>query len=130
MSDDRTADRVARGRAVYACTPDLAGADAAALMTARAGAEFVEETFNAAGGPGWQSSALTDRDRGIAVIAALVSQHVTDQRLAVHLGLARRNGVDEQGLSALMVLLTAYVGQPATSLAMETVRRTAEAGPG
>jgi len=40
-----------------------------------------------------------------------------------YLSLARRNGVDQQGLIALMVLLTAYVGQPYTSLAMQTVHR-------
>ncbi len=68
---------------------------------------------------------MTDRDRSIAVIATLVSQNVTDARLVNYLSLARRNGVHEDGLTELMVLLTAYVGQPYTSLAMETVRRSA-----
>jgi 4-carboxymuconolactone decarboxylase len=67
---------------------------------------------------------LTDRDRSIAIIAALVCQNVTDERLQTYLSLARRNGVDQQALTALMILLTAYVGQPYTSRAMETVNRS------
>jgi len=119
-------DRAAAGRTVYARNFGVDEAEAEALLTGRVGADFTHEVFEAAGGLGWQSTALTDRDRSIAVIAALVSQNVTDERLTNYLTLARRNGVDEQGLTALMVLLTAYVGQPYTSLAMETVRRTAD----
>jgi 4-carboxymuconolactone decarboxylase len=54
-----------------------------------------------------------------------VSQNVTDERLTTYLAVARRNGVDERGLTAVMVLLTAYIGQPFTSLATQTVKRTA-----
>jgi hypothetical protein len=61
---------------------------------------------------------------GIAVITALVAQNVTDVRLSTYLTLARRTGLDEQALTELMVLLTAYLGQPYTSLAMEAVRRS------
>jgi 4-carboxymuconolactone decarboxylase len=49
-----------------------------------------EEVFESAGGLGWLSTNLTDRDRSVAVIAALVTQDVTDQRLATYLSLARR----------------------------------------
>jgi len=125
MTENGTTDRIVRGRAVCARNFGVTEAKAEALMTERAGREFTQEAFNAAGGTGWQSTALTDRDRSIAVIAALVSQNVTDERLTTYLAVARRNGVDEQGLTALMVLLTAYIGQPFTSLAMETVKRTA-----
>ena len=123
------ADRIAAGRAVYARNLGMDGAAAEAAMTDRAGAAYVQEVHLAAGGPGWQSSALTDRDRAVAVIAALVGQGVTDQRLEVYLSLARRTGLDEDGLSALMVLLAAYLGQPHTSMAMAAVRRTAEPVP-
>lgn len=119
-------DRAAAGREVYARNLGVDPADAEQIMTDRAGAVFVREAFEAAGGPGWHSTALTDRDRGIAVIAALVAQNVTDQRLSTYLSMARRNGVDTDGLTALMVLLTAYVGQPYTSLAMEAVQRSAD----
>ena len=97
------------------------------MLQSRVGADFTEEVFHAAGGLGWHSEALTDRDRSIAVIAALVTQNVTDDRLSVYLALARKNGVDQEGLTALMVLLTAYVGQPFASAAMATVHRSPSA---
>ena len=121
-------ERAAAGRDVYARNLGLEPAEAERLMTERAGAVFTREAFEAAGGPGWQSPALTDRDRGIAVIAALVAQNVTDQRLSTYLSVARRNGVDSDGLTALMVLLTAYVGQPYTSMAMQAVLTSAPEG--
>jgi len=85
---------MANGRAVYA--RDLASPrpEAEALMTERAGPQYTTEAFNAAGGPGGKSKALTDRDRSIAVITALVSQNVTDEHLATYLGVctAERSG--------------------------------------
>lgn len=125
VTEDGSTDRVTAGRAVYARNFDVSEAVAEALMVERVGSEFTHEAFHAAGGPGWHSAALTDRDRSIAVIAALVSQNVTDERLTTYLAVARRNGIEEEGLAALMVLLAAYIGQPFTSLAMESVRRTA-----
>lgn len=127
VSTDPLADRVARGRAVYARTFGLSEADAQAGMTGRAGALFTTEAYLAAGGPAWHDPGLTDRDRSVAVIAALVAQHVTDDRLEHYLGLARRHGVGDDGLEALMVLLAAYVGQPAASLGAAAVRRTGPA---
>jgi len=121
-------DRTATGRPIYARNLGVDDAEAERILTGRVGADFTREVFEAAGGLGWQSTALTDRDRSIAIIAALVCQNVTDERLQNYLSLARRNGVDQQGLTALMVLLTAYVGQPYTSLAMETVQRSADPG--
>lgn len=125
MSGD---DRIAAGRAVYARNIGVGEAEAEELMVRRAGRAYTEEAFNAAGGIGWATGELTDRDRAIAVIAALVGQHVTDDRLVTYLTLARSNGVTEDGLTALMILLTAYIGQPAASAAMATVRGTAPAG--
>lgn len=125
MSDSDAADRVSAGRATYARNIGVTEAQAESMMTERAGEVFTREAFHAAGGPGWQSPALTDRDRSIAVVSALVSQGVVDERLATYFAVARRNGVDEEGLTTLMVLLAAYVGQPSTSAAMATVRRTA-----
>ena len=117
-------DRAATGRATYARNFGVTEAEAEELMTGRVGPEFAAEAFEAAGGPGWQGAPLTDPDRSIAVDAALVSQNVTDERLTTYLTVARRNGVDDQALTELMILLTAYVGQPYTSLAMEAVRRS------
>lgn len=121
---DEQADRVARGRATYARNFGVGEEEAEERMADVAGLTFTREAFLAAGGPGWQSLALTDRDRSLAVIAALVGQHVTDERLDVYLAVARRHGVGEEGLEALMVLLASYVGQPATSGGAAAVRRT------
>ena len=123
-------ERIAAGRAVYARNFGVTEAETARILTSRVGTDFTQEAFSAAGGLGWQSESLTDRDRSIAVVAALVAQNVTDERLITYLTLARRNGVDERGLATLMVLLTAYIGQPYTSVAMEVVRRSAAAGSG
>lgn len=125
MSGERSdRDRIAAGRAVYARNIGVSEAEAEDLMSRRAGAVYTAEAFNAAGGIGWRTDQLTDRDRAIAVIAALVGQHVTDDRLVTYLTLARNSGITDEGLTALMVLLTAYLGQPAASAAMATVLRT------
>lgn len=124
MTEMAKTDRVTAGRAVYARNLGVEDAEAERILTDRAGTDYVREVFEAAGGPGWQSPALTDRDRSIAVIAALVSQGVTDERLSPYLALARRSGVDGQGLTALMILLTAYIGQPRTSMAMAAIHRS------
>lgn len=118
-------DRISAGRAVYARNLGVTEDEAESMLTARAGAQYAREAFLAAGGSGWSGTELTDRDRSVAVIAALVSQHVTDTRLATYLNAARTAGVTEQGLAELMVLLTAYLGQPAASLAMAAVLTTA-----
>ncbi|MFG6401205.1 carboxymuconolactone decarboxylase family protein [Microbacterium sp. P04] len=120
--------RAERGRTVYARNFDVDEETAERLMTERAGADYTAEAYEAAGGPGWHGDALTDRDRSIAVISALVASDVSDSRLDVYLGLARRNGLDDDGLTQLMVLLTAYIGQPYPSAAMQAVRRSAASG--
>jgi len=124
-SPDDLNDRVTAGRAVYAANFGVSPEHAETMMVGRAGAQYTREAFFAAGGPGWQGTGLTNRDRAIAVIAALVGQHVTDQRLFTYLNAARAAGVTEQGLADLMVLLTAYLGQPAPSVAMAAVLSTA-----
>lgn len=63
-------DRAAAGREVYARNLGVDAVDAEQIMTDRAGAVFVREAFEAAGGPGWQSTALTNRDRSIAALVA------------------------------------------------------------
>ncbi|MFG6501930.1 carboxymuconolactone decarboxylase family protein [Microbacterium sp. P05] len=125
MSGAVRTPRAERGRAVYARNFDVDEETAERLMTERAGADYTAEAYEAAGGPGWHGDELTDRDRSIAVISALVASDVSDSRLDVYLGLARRNGLDDDGLTQLMVLLTAYVGQPYPSAAMQAVRRSA-----
>jgi 4-carboxymuconolactone decarboxylase len=67
-------DRTAAGRGVYARNLGVNHAEAERTLTERVDADFTREVFEAAGGLGWQSTALTDRDRSIAIIAALVCQ--------------------------------------------------------
>ena len=123
-----SASRFELGRTVYARNFGVDEATAERLMTERAGADYTREAYEAAGGPGWQGAALSDRDRSIAVISALVASDVIDERLDVYLRLARANGVDEDGLTQLMILLTAYIGQPYPSAAMRAVRRSGSQG--
>ena len=124
-ASETVADLISAGRAVYARNFGVADDEAESILTARAGAPYAREAFLAAGGPGWSGTGLTDRDRSLAVIAALVSQHVSDRRLTTFLNAARAAGVTEQGLAELMILLTAYLGQPAASDAMAAVLTTA-----
>ena len=118
-------DRVARGRRVFARNLGLDESGAEAVMSGLAGHSFVTEAYLAAGGPGWHVPDLTDRDRALVVIAALVGQHVTDDRLEPYLALARDQGVSEPGLDAVMILMSSYVGQPAASRGAAAVRRSA-----
>ena len=121
-------ERARLGRRVYAQNFGVDEDRAEQLMTDRAGVAYTAEAYEAAGGPGWQGNALTNRDRGIAVISALVASGVLDERLDVYIGLARRNGLDDTALTELMILLTAYIGQPNPSAAMRAVHRTSTDG--
>jgi 4-carboxymuconolactone decarboxylase len=56
-----------------------------------------------------------------------VAQGVTGDRLVAHLDLARRNGLDDDALTALMVLLASYLGYAHASLAMEIIHARAAA---
>ena len=119
-------ERARRGRAVYARNFGVDEETAERLMVERAGVDYVAEAYEAAGGIGWHGQELTDRDRSIAVISALVSSRVVDERLDVYLSVARRTGLGDAGLTELMVLLTAYIGQPYPSAAMRAVHRTGD----
>lgn len=130
MTGDSAAEteRARRGRAVYARNFGVDEATAEQVMVERAGIAYVAEAYEAAGGIGWHGQELSDRDRSITVISALVSSKVVDERLDVYLGVARRNGLGDAALTELMVLLTAYIGQPYPSSAMRAVHRTQELG--
>jgi 4-carboxymuconolactone decarboxylase len=110
-----------RGVAAYAKIFGVPEADVAAALAERVGPVFAEEAMQAAGGPAWSDPALTDRERGIAIITALTAQGVAGDRLATHVRLAQQNGLDRDALTALMTLLAGYLGYAHASLAMETV---------
>ena len=113
--------RRARGVAVYAHIFEVPDDQVPAAMASRVGPVFAEEAFQFAGGAAWADPALTGRDRSLAFITALVAQGVSGDRLDAHLDLARRNGLDDDALTALMVLLAGYLGYAHASLAMETI---------
>jgi len=113
--------RRARGVAAYARIFEVPDDQVPAAMASRVGPVFAEEAFQFAGGAAWADPALTGRDRSLAIITALVAQGVSGDRLDAHLDLARRNGLDDDALTALMVLLAGYLGYAHASLAMETI---------
>ena len=128
---DRTADlaqRRERGIEAYARIFDLPEKDVPIAMAGRVGPVYATEVFLAAGGPAWFHPALTARERSLVIIAALAAQGVTGDRLDSHVRLAQRDGLDYEALTAMMTLMTNYIGQAHGSQAMEAVERVA--GPG
>jgi len=117
-----------RGIQAYARIFDVPEKDVPAVMAGRAGPVFAEEAFMAAGGPAWSHPAFTDRERSIVVITALAALGVAGDRLDGHIRLAQRNGLGYEALTAMMTLLTNYIGKARGSQAMEAVQRIA--GPG
>jgi 4-carboxymuconolactone decarboxylase len=128
---ERTADpahRRERGIEAYARIFGVPQKDVPAAMAGRVGLVYAEEVFLAAGGPAWFHPALTDRERSMVIITALAALGVAGERLDSHVRLAQRNGLDYEALTAMMTLVTNYLGQGYGSQAMEAVQRVA--GPG
>jgi 4-carboxymuconolactone decarboxylase len=128
---ERAADpahRRERGIEAYARIFGVPKKDVPAAMAGRVGPVYAEEVFLAAGGPAWSQPALTDRERSMVIIAALAALGVASERLDSHVRLARRNGLGYEALTAMMMLVTNYIGQAHGSQAMEAVQRVA--GPG
>lgn len=116
-----TTSRRESGVSAYAQIFGIPEQDVPEALAARVGPVFAEEALQAAGGAAWSSPALTGRERSIAVITALTAQGLTGDRLATHLRLGLQNGLDHDALTALMALLTVYIGYAKASLAMETI---------
>jgi len=115
-------DRHDRGMKIYAESFGVDEADLLPAFTHRVGSIFAEEAILAAGGPAWSDPSLTDRDRSIAILTALICQGVLGERLNTHLERAVRNGVDQRALEVMTVLLALYAGQARTSLAAEAIQ--------
>ena len=115
--------RQERGIAAYARIFGVPEEDLAAAFAERVGPVFAAEAIQMAGGPAWSDPALTDRERGIAIITALTAQGVTDDRLTTHVRLAQQNGLDRDAQTALMILLAGYLGYAHASRTMETVNK-------
>lgn len=115
-------DRHVRGMKIYAESFGVDEADLLPAFTHRVGSIFAEEAILAAGGPAWSDPSLTDRDRSIAILTALICQGILGERLNTHLERAIRNGVDQRALEVMTVLLALYAGQARTSLAAEAIQ--------
>ncbi len=115
-------DRQERGVKIYAESFGVPEADLIPAFTQRVGSVYAQEAILAAGGPAWGDLSLTDRDRSVAILTALVCQGVLGDRLNSHLERAVKNGVDQQALEVLMVLLSLYAGQARTSIAAEAIQ--------
>lgn len=120
-SKPRHNTRRAKGIAAYARLLDVTDLELPTVFAGRVGEAFAEEAFEAAGSPVWDSSALTARERSLAVIASLAAQGVTGDRLTTHAAVGQRAGLDDDAFSALLILLAPYIGYPRASLAMETI---------
>ena len=59
----------------------------------------------------WPDSGLSQRDRSLATISALISMNRPDQ-LRSHLVRARENGVTKEEMAALITHLAFYAGWP------------------
>lgn len=105
-----------RGISAYAKIFGVPEVHVAAAFAERVGPVFAEEALQTAGGPAWSDPALTDRERGIAIItalAALAALGVTGDRLATHVRLARQNGLDRDAMTALMTCWLPTSASPA-----------------
>jgi 4-carboxymuconolactone decarboxylase len=111
------------GTDVYGRLMGLDPADVRAAMAARVGPTFADQVLGAAGGTGWHDPSLTDRDRALVTLTALVALGVGADRLDSHVDVARAAGVSDEGLTTLLLLLAHYLGYPRCSTAMEAVRR-------
>ncbi|MBC7988833.1 MAG: carboxymuconolactone decarboxylase family protein [Luteimonas sp.] len=115
-------DRHELGIKIYAESFGVNEADLLPEFISRVGNLYAEEAILAAGGPAWSDPNLTDRDRSIAILSALICEGVLGERLDTHLERAVRNGVNHQALEVLLVLLALYAGQARTSVAAEAIQ--------
>jgi 4-carboxymuconolactone decarboxylase len=93
-----------------------------AFMAARFGERMADEAI-AAGGAAWaDDSPLTNRERSLLVVAALVAQGGVDARLRAHFRVALQNGITRDELDAALAFLAVYVGYPRATVAMEALR--------
>ena len=73
--------------------------------------QMAELTNRVLYGEVWPSSGLSQRDRSIVTVSALIAMNRPDQ-LRSHLGRARANGVTKEELAALITHLAFYAGWP------------------
>lgn len=114
-SQYRARPRARASSAVPSRMPRVAGDSARPSVTPRAMNEFApklaEITNDVLYGQVWPDSALSQRDRSLVTVSALIVMNRPDQ-LRTHLARARENGVTREEAAALITHLAFYAGWP------------------
>lgn len=111
-------ERAERGREILDRL--LPGAGAAPFPTADLAPDFERYTLEFVFGDLGDRGVLTDREREIAIIAALTALGRT-KRLQSHLKIAPNVGLTKEEIVEVMLLMSAYAGFPATHDALEAL---------
>ncbi|QYJ74491.1 MULTISPECIES: carboxymuconolactone decarboxylase family protein [Shewanella] len=72
-------------------------------------------------GPVWGGEELSQRDRSLITVAALITQHRPDQ-LRFHLAKAVENGLSQTELIEVITQLAFYAGWPSSMTALDVAR--------
>ncbi|MEI2342199.1 carboxymuconolactone decarboxylase family protein [Priestia megaterium] len=81
---------------------------------------FVKYGENILFGEVWKDPTLTSKERSLSTLSALISIGNTEQ-MPFHLQLAKKNGVTEKEMIALITHMAFYVGWPKTAAALNIV---------
>lgn len=68
----------------------------------------------------WRDPTLTSRERSLCTLSALISIGNTEQ-LPFHLQLAKKNGINEKEIIALITHMAFYVGWPKAASALNII---------
>jgi 4-carboxymuconolactone decarboxylase len=87
--------------------------------------EFAELTNRVLFGEVWPGLELSQRDRSIITVSALIAMNRPDQ-LRAHLGRAKANGVTKDEMAALITHLAFYAGWPSAVTAVNVANEVYE----
>lgn len=82
--------------------------------------EFVDYGENILFEKVWRNPTLTSKERSLITLSALISIGNTEQ-LPFHLQLAKRNGINEKEIIALITHMAFYVGWPKATTALNII---------
>jgi len=120
-SQYRAPARTRASAAMPSGPPGAAGDSARPSVTPRAMNEFApklaEITNRVLYGEVWPDSALSQRDRSLVTVSALIALNRPEQ-LRTHIARARENGVTKEEMAALITHLAFYAGWPSAVTAV------------
>ncbi|MFJ8526548.1 carboxymuconolactone decarboxylase family protein [Bacillus sp. NPDC094106] len=82
--------------------------------------DFVDYSENILFEKIWRDPTLTSRERSLCTLSALISIGNTEQ-LPFHLQLAKKNGLNEKEIIALITHMAFYVGWPKAASALNII---------